>query len=217
MSERFRIPVVLAPDEIVGHMRENIIIPLPGELAVVDRMKPTVTPEDYKPFNFDIDTATPLATYGSEYIFHISSSMHGPDGFSNNDPVNAAKRVSQLHRKIENNRDEIVLTKRYDVDDCDVLIIATGAVTRAARAAALEARKAGIKAGVLQLLTIWPFPDKEIIAAAQRAKTIIVPEMNYSGQLAGEITKLFGSAINVKKVNSFNGGMITPTHVLKAI
>src|SRR5690349_16279900 len=107
--------------------------------------------------------------------------MHGPDGYSNNDPAHAAWRVAQLHTKIERHLDEIVMTRRYDTDDMDVLLVTVGATTRSGRAAALEARKRGIKAGVLQLLTVWPFPDREVAALAQRVRTVIVPEMNYSG------------------------------------
>jgi len=139
------------------------------------------------------------------------------NGYASVDPVNTTKRIRQLHRKIEAHRDEIVLTKSYDVDNCDVLIIAAGAVTRAARAAALQARQAGVKAGVLQLLTIWPFPDQEIMAAAEKAKTIVVAEMNYAGQLAGEVLKVVGSSVTLKRVNTFNGDIMFPQAVLEAI
>ena len=217
LSEQYRVPVVLAPDEIVGHMRENVVLPAPGELKVMNRKQPVCSPDEYKPFDFEDGAVAPLAAYGSDYIFHVTSSMHGVNGYGNNDPQNAARRVAQLHRKLELHRDQIVMTKSYGVEGCDTLIVTAGAVTRAARAAALEAGKKGAKVGVLQLVTVWPFPDKEIIAAAKNAKTIIVPEMNYAGQLAGEISKLFDSSMKIKKVNSFNGQVIAPAHILKAI
>jgi 2-oxoglutarate/2-oxoacid ferredoxin oxidoreductase subunit alpha len=217
LSEKFRVPVILASDEVVGHMRENIIIPAPGELAVVERKKPTGPPAAYKPFIADEDGVAPLASYGSDYIFHISSSMHGPDGYSNNNPANATWRVAQLHRKIEMHRDEIVITKTFDTEDADVLFIAFGATTRASRAAALELRKQGIKAGVLQLVTLWPFADQEVARLGGRAKTVIVPEMNYSGQVAGEVQKALGSGADIRRVNSYNGEIITPQDILKVI
>jgi len=217
LSEKFRTPVIVAADEIIGHMRENFVVPEPGELPVFNRVKPTVAPDKYLPFNFDGDGVAPLASYGSEYAFHMTTSMHGVNGYSSSDPANATKRIRHLHQKIEAHRDEIVLTKSYDVEDCDVLIIAAGAVTRAARTAAQRARQAGVKAGVLQLITIWPFADKEIMAAAQHAKQIIVAEMNYSGQLAGEVLKLLGSSAKLTRVNTFNGEILTPQLVLQAI
>jgi len=214
-AEKFRIPVVLAPDEVIGHLRENMVIPAPGDLAVIDRKKPIGSPEAYKPFVADADGVAPLSAYGSEYIFHVSSSMHGPDGYSNNNPANATWRVGQLHRKIELHRDEIVMTRSFGAEDAVILLVAFGATTRASRAAALELRKRGIRAGVLQLITLWPFADKEVASFGSRAKTVVVTEMNYSGQVAGEVRKVLGSGADVRQVNSYNGTIITPQQILK--
>ncbi len=217
-AEKYRVPVVLAADEIVAHMRENFIPPEPGEVNVIDRKKPTVPPEQYKPFAAGGDGVAPFAAYGSEYVFHVSSSMHGPDGYSNNSPDNAAWRVAQLHRKLEINRDDIVMTKSYYVDDdIDVLLISFGVTTRAARAAALEARKNGVKAGVLQLITLWPLADKEIAALGRRAGMVVVPEMNYSGQVAGEVERVLGTGPDIRRVNRYNGTIITPRDILQAM
>ena len=216
-AERYRLPVILMPDEIVGHMRENVTLPLPGEMEVVDRKAPSGAPAAYLPFKADDDGVAPLAAYGSEYVFHVTSSMHGADGYSNNDPANAAWRIRQLHDKIDRHRDEIVLTQSYYTDDMDVLIVALGATTRAARAAALEAREQGIHAGVLQLQTVWPFPDKEVAALGKDARMVVVPEMNFAGQIAGEVRKALGAGVDIRKVNRYNGTIITPHDILDAI
>jgi 2-oxoglutarate ferredoxin oxidoreductase subunit alpha len=216
-AEKFRVPVIMAPDEIVGHMRENFFLPDPGKVEVINRKKPSGPPEDYLPFVPDEDGVAPLASYGSDYVFHVSSSMHGPDGYSNNDPANAAWRVAQLHRKIEMHRDEIVICKTFSTEDADVLLITFGATTRAARAAALELRKQGVRAGVLQLVTLWPFADKEVALLGGRAETVIVPEMNYGGQIAGEVQKVLGSGADIRRVNSYNGEIITPQDILQVV
>jgi len=216
-AEKYRVPVILAADEIVAHMRENFACPAPGELEVVNRKKPTGPPSQYKPFTPDEDGVAPLAAYGGDYVFHVSSSMHGPDGYSNNSPANANWKVAQLHRKIELNLDEIVITKNYQTDDMDVLVVAFGASTRAARAAALEARKNGIRAGVLQLVTLWPFPDREVASLGQRVRTVIVPEMNYSGQVAGEVQRVLGADVDIRRVNRYNGQIITPQDILQVM
>ena len=217
-AEKYRTPVVLAADEIVAHMRESFLAPEPGELAVVDRKKPTCPPEKYLPFEAGEDGIAPLASFGSEYVFHVSSSMHGKDGYSNNSPANATWRVSQLHQKLELHRDEIVMTKSFNADeDLDILLVAFGATTRAARAAALAARKEGVKAGVLQLITLWPFPDREVAAMGEKAKLVVVPEMNYAGQVAGEVQKVLGADKEIRRVNSFNGQIITPQMIMKAM
>ena len=217
LAEKFRLPVILAADEVVAHARESFALPKPGMIPLVERKKPTVSPEKYSPFAADADGIAPLAAFGSEYVSHISSSMHGPDGYSNNDPENAIWRINQLHRKIEMHRDEIVLTKSYDIDDMDILVIGYGATTGACRAAVKEARKRGLKAGVLQLITIWPFPDKEIEELAKLVKTVVVVEMNYAGQVAGEVRKVIGSEIELKRVNKYNGQIITPQDIIETL
>ena len=216
-AERFRVPVILMPDEIIGHMRENVTLPLPGEIEIIERKAPSGAPEAYLPFKPDADGIAPLAAYGSEYVFHVTSSMHGTDGYSNNDPANATWRVRQLHEKIERYRDEIVLTQSYYTEDMEVLIVAFGATTRSGRAAALEARAMGIKAGVLQLQTIWPFPDKEIAVLGKNVRMVVVPEMNYSGQVAGEVRKVLGADADIRRVNKYNGTIITPRDILDAM
>jgi len=216
-AEKFRVPVILAPDEVVAHMREGFSLPEPGEIEVIDRKKPSVPPGQYKPFVADADGVAPLAAYGSDYVFHVSSSMHGPEGYSNNDPDNAEWRVAQLHRKIEMHRNEIVITKNFATDDADILLVAFGATTRASRAAALELRKRGTRAGVLQLITLWPFADREVALQCGRAGTVVVTEMNYGGQMAGEVQRVLGSGADIRRVNSYNGEIITPQDILKAI
>jgi 2-oxoglutarate ferredoxin oxidoreductase subunit alpha len=216
-SEKYRIPVILVADEVVAHMREGFRTPEEGEVTIIERKRPTCPPPLYKPFEADIDGIAPLASYGSDYIFHVSSSMHGPDGFSNNDPANAARKIEQLHRKIEVDRNEIVITRSFDIDDADILLVAYGITTRAARAAARGARKAGIRAGVLELLTLWPFADKEIGLASERVQTIIVPEMNYAGQVAGEVQKVIGHDRDIRRVNRYNGQIITPDDILEVM
>lgn len=218
LSEKFRVPVIVAPDEIIAHMRENFVLPESGDIPILNRKQPTVAPKEYRPFEPQADFISPLAAYGSEYVFHITSSMNGPEGFSNNNPANATWKINQLHKKIEVHRAEIVFSRTFYVDDeMDVLFIAFSATTRAARAAALAARQQGIKAGVLQLITLWPFADQEVLKYGRRAKTIVVPEMNYEGQIAGEVQKVLGPAADIRRVNKYNGQIITPQEILAAI
>ena len=75
----------------------------------------------------------------------------------------------------------------------------------------------GVKAGVLQLITLWPFADKEVARYGRNAETVVVTEMNYSGQMAGEVQKVLGSGVNFRRVNKFNGQIITPREILDAI
>ena len=217
LAEKFRVPVVFLADEIVAHMRENFVVPAPGEIEVVDRKQPRGGPGLCRPFAAEADGVAPLPAFGSDYVFHVSSSMHGPDGYSNNDPGNCARKIEQLHRKIAVNRDEIVSTRAFDTEDAEVLLVACGATFRAARAAALEARQGGIRAGFLQLITVWPFPDREIAERAATVRTVVVPELNYAGQLSLEVRRVLGPDRDVRRVNKYDGRIITPRDILAAL
>ena len=217
LSEKYRVPVVVAPDEVVGHMRENLVIPAAGELEVVERKAPGCLPQDYRPFSFEPGAVASLASFGSDYVVHVTRSMHDETGYSCNTPDNAARRVAQLHTKLDEGRHEIVLTRSFDVEGCQTLIVTTGILVRAARAAAAEARSRGLKVGVLQLQTVWPFPDREVAAAAAGVERVVVAEMNYVGQLAGEVRKALPDPSIVQGVSSWNGSIMRPEHIAAAL
>ena len=219
LAEQLRTPVIIAADEIVGHMRENLVIPEAGALEVINRATPSGSPESYRPFAHDKGDGAiaPLAAYGSPHIVHVSSSMHGVDGYSNNAPPNAARRIEQLHQKFDRHRGAIVITRRFETDDADILLIAFGITTRASRAAASMLRQSGIKAGVLQLVTLWPFAEEAVAELGRAAKKVVVVEMNYAGQIAGEVRKVLGAGADIRRVNSYNGNIVTPHDILRAI
>ncbi len=217
IAEKYRTQVIVAPDEVVGHMRESYRIPEPGELEVIDRIKPDCSPEDYKPFSFERGAVAPLAAYGDDHVFHVTSSMHDEKGFSCNTPENAARRVAQLHTKLEDNLDDIIMVREFDTDGCELLIVTYGVTTRAARTAAIKAQSRGLKVGVLQLQTVWPFPSAAVVKAARNARAVIVPEMNYAGQMAGEVGRVLDVSAKIRRVNSFNGTIMFPEAIEQAL
>jgi 2-oxoglutarate ferredoxin oxidoreductase subunit alpha len=217
LAERYRVPVVLAPDEVVAHMRENVVIPDLGEIPVVERKRPAGPPAAYLPFAPGEDGIAPLAAYGSPYVFHVSSSMHGPDGYSDNRPANATAKVAGLHRKIEAYREDLVPCNLFEIEDAEILLVATGIVARACREAAYRLRRRGMKVGVLQIVTLWPFPEAAVKLWGNKARQVIVAEMNYSGQLAGEVQKLLGPQRELRRVNRYNGEIITAQDIMAAL
>lgn len=216
MSERFRLPVILLADEIVGHMREAVTLPNPARIKVVDRKKPDCPPEEYLPFRADGDGIPPLASYGSEYIFHVTSSMHGESGYSQNDSANAGAKIKRLFTKIENHLDEVIIAKHhYDIqEDLDLLIIAFGCTTRPARSAAMRINDK--KVGVLQLVTMWPFPEKLVADAISKARAVLVPELNL-GQVVREIERVAGKQKPVFGLHKSNGEGFCPAEIIARI
>jgi len=214
LSERFRTPVIVLYDEIIGHMREPITIPDPGELEVIDREKVTCNPEDYFPYDerFEIP---PLAPFGSGYRFHVTGLNHKKDGFPTNDSKQIGEGNLRIMRKIDNHLDEIWKNEEVFLDDAEIAVVSIGSTARSARYAVNEARAQGIKAGLLRPLTIWPFPDKAVTALSKRVKAIIVPEMNL-GQMVLEVQRCSKTA-EVVGIHRVDGEPINPGQIIEAI
>ncbi len=215
-SEKYRTPVVVLADEIVGHLREKVVLRDPEELEIWERKRPTGDPAQYLPYQPDEDGIPPMGDIGSEYIQHSNGSMHDATGFPNSSPDNADRIIRRLYDKIEGKKDEIVITKDWDTEDADILLIAYGCSARSAREAVEQSRQGNRKVGLLQLTTIWPFPAQEVQKCISRVKAVIVPELNL-GQLIGEIQKLSCNSVPVVGVNKVNGEMITPREILDKI
>lgn len=216
LSEKYRTPVVFLADEIVGHMREKAVLWEPTPEQIINRKKPTCDPKDYKPFKPDEDGIAPLAAYGSEYVFRVSGSTHDDTGFANSKPDNADRFVRHYTDKIEKNSKDIIMLRRFNLEDAEYAIVTFGCSTRSALEAMKIARKMGKKIGVLQLVTLWPFPDDCVRELCGKVKGVVVPEMNL-GQVIREVKRVNENNIQIVGVNKVNSEAITPFEILGGI
>jgi 2-oxoglutarate ferredoxin oxidoreductase subunit alpha len=216
LAETYRVPVLLMGDEIVGHMWEKVVIPSPDKMKIVNRKKPNAPPEEYAPFRPDDDLVPPMACFGEGYHFHATGLTHDEYGYPRTSSSEAqTKLVRRLCEKISLNADKIIRTEKIMLDDADVVVVAYGIVARAAMSAVRKAQAAGIKAGLLRLITLWPFPDKQVGMIAQNAKAIVVPEMN-CGQLVREVERA-AKATPVSFLGKLGEDPHTPNEILEAI
>lgn len=216
LAEKYRTPVVFLADEVVGHMREAYEPWTPGEGDIVNRKAPTGDPADYKLYDFtdESDEIAPMAVYGSPYIYRINGSGHDDKGAPCGTPANANRFVRHYTDKFEHNIDDITIVNRFETGDADIVIVTFGCSTRPAKAAMKEARKKGLKVGLLQIVTVWPFPKKLVSEVCKNAKAVIVPEMNL-GQMAGEVEKAV--KVPVTSVNRVDSLIINPGEILAKI
>ncbi|MCL5966624.1 MAG: 2-oxoacid:acceptor oxidoreductase subunit alpha [Deltaproteobacteria bacterium] len=216
LAEKYRTPVIIAFDEIVGHMREKIEVPDKGVLPVEDRPRPTCPPSEYLPYDDSKGDVPPMANFFEGYRYHVTGLNHGPDGF----PVNASPRIHtdelRLLRKVEANRKDIIRNEEYLTEDAEVLVFAYGVSGRSGKNAVELARAAGIKAGLLRPLTIWPFPEDEVAALAGRVKGIVVPELSL-GQIIYEVDRCAKGRCRVEGIYRVDGDPITPGQILEKI
>jgi len=218
LAEKYRMPVQVLYDEIVGHMRERIVFPEAGELEVIDRTAPTDSPEDYKPFDASKSDVPPLAAFGSGYKFHVTGLNKAADGF----PTTKAELVDAEERrqisKVEKPeaRADIESNEEYLTDDAEVVIFAYGSTSRSARYAVNELRKEGIKAGLFRPITLWPFPEKRIAELAKQVKAIVVAEMNL-GQMLLEVERIAKGACATPFIGRVDGEPINPGQLIAQV
>ncbi len=216
LAEKYRIPVILLGDEVIGHMRESLTIPELDELEIINRKMPTAPFEGFKPYAAGDDDIPAIPPYGTEYIVHISSSCHDESGYSHNAPQTADNLVRRLHRKIENNKSDIVQVEWFGPDEAEVTIIAYGVVSRSAKQAVIDAQKEGLSVNLLRLITQWPFADEQVIEVLKKAKVVIVPELNL-GQVVLEVERLNSFNTPVYAFSRIDGEIILPSQIVERI
>ena len=214
-SEKFRLPVIVLLDEVIGHMREGVELPQTEEIEVINRKRPTGSPQDYQAYKPDGDGVPAMADFGEGYYYHVTGLVHNYYGLPSEDPKLTDELIRRLHTKIERVQDEITVYTEHFLEDAEIILIAYGGSARTAIAAIKMAREQGIKAGLLKLITLWPFPSSLIAQVGRKATKVIVPEMNY-GQLVGEVERYI-SRDKVVSVTRFDGELFDPQELLRPI
>lgn len=203
-AERFRTPVILLMDEIVGHLREKVVLPEAGDIEVYPRRRPKVTrAEGYQPYRPDEDLVPNVADFGQGYHIHVTGLIHDETGFPIGSPKVTAEAIDRLHKKIERVREEITHTEEFFMEDAEYAVIAFGGTARTAYEAVKNARARGQKVGMLRLMTIWPFADKAVLALAEKVKGILVAELNY-GQVVHEVERAVQGRCPVQLCAKYN-------------
>ncbi len=214
-AERFRTPVMLLMDEMVGHLREKV--ELPEKVEIYPRRKPTKTrAEGYQPFAPEADLVPNVADFGEGYHIHVTGLIHDETGFPVGSPKVTEESIRRLHEKIERAGEEIIHTESYFMDDAEYAVVSFGGTARTAYEAVREARAAGVKVGLVRLMTIWPFADKVIGELAAKVKGIVTAELNY-GQIVHEVRRAANGACPVSLCGKYNMRAFEPGEILASI
>lgn len=215
-SEKFRTPVIVLIDEVVAHMREKMVLDDQEEIEIFNRVKPTVPPEWYIPYEDTPRGVPAMANFGEGYRYHVTGLTHDIRGFPTSRPDEIGPFIARLHRKISQHFSEIQMAEYFQTEDAEITIIAYGSVARSAKRAVWEAREKGIRVGLLRLTTIWPFMRSAVEKVLQTARVLIVPEMNM-GQISREVKRVNPGVAKVFTLNKVDGTIITPSEILNRI
>ena len=214
LAERFRTPVIVIYDEIIGHTRESVV--LPESVEVKERLRPNGDPDVFWPKTAPADGVPPLPAFGDGYRFHVTGLTHDERGFPTNDAEQAGALIKRIHAKVEAHFEEISEVETFMLDDADVAIFAYGVVGRSARETVLRARAAGVKVGLIRPVTLWPFPYSHVAEVAKQVDTMIVAELNL-GQLIGEVERAAASQAEVVGHLRADGEPIAPSELLTVV
>jgi 2-oxoglutarate ferredoxin oxidoreductase subunit alpha len=219
LSERYRVPVILLADEVVGHMTEKVVIPDSSNIKLYKRRKPSKAEKHrYIPFKSEKDLVSPMADAGEGFRIHYTGLTHDEMGYPMITPSAQEWVVRKIVDKIRLNADSIVEWREYFIEDADVVVVSYGITARVALAAVQHARKKGVKAGLIQLITIWPFCEKILKKIASQVSGIVVAEINY-GQIVYEVERCVRPHYDcdIILVPKLGGDIHTPADILKGI
>ena len=215
LAERFRTPVILLMDEIVGHMREGCELIPPEELEIHNR---NTTMINSMPYAFGEGQYVPhMTSFGDGHLYNITGLFHDEAGFPTNDNSIAGAENSRIIEKIKVYRYSGILDfQEYEMEDADIGIVCYGGTTRAAMEAVNIARDMGYNVGMFRPVTLWPFPEHELIERARQLRRIIVVEHNY-GQVKLTVEGIIKGDTRVEFLGKVNGTTISPSEIVRKI
>ncbi|HEV2357299.1 MAG TPA: 2-oxoacid:acceptor oxidoreductase subunit alpha [bacterium] len=216
LAERFRTPVVVLYDEVIAHMREEAVLLEAPRGGVPGRRRPAVAPPVYRPYAPDADGIAPMADFGSGYRFHVTGLAHDDRGYPTQDPGTIAAHQRRRLDKIATFEDVVVPVRSLHLDDAEIAVVACGSAARAAEEAVGEARRLGLRAGLLRPLVLWPFPDRIVRSVAASVKALVVAEMNL-GQISREVERAVGGRVPVVPCCRADGELIDPEQILACL
>ncbi len=217
LAETYRTPVILLFDEVVGHMREKLIIPEEGDHEVVSRLRTSLGKDvDYHPYLPREDGRLPMSDFGAQHRYNVTGLFHDMWGFPSNNPRVVNELLRHLVDKIDNNIHVITRYKEHYLEGAEYVMISYGSSARSAIHLARERRAKGEKIGVLELQSLWPFPLEMIREKCANAKAVLVVEMNM-GQITAQVKAAVKKPGRVFLANRIDGHLVTPSDIKKLL
>lgn len=208
IAETYRTPVILLFDEVVGHMREKLIVPEEGEIPLVARLRTTLKEGvNYHPYLPREDGRLPMSDFGDVHRFNVTGLYHDMWGFPTDNPESVQELLRHQINKIENNVHKMTFYKSYFLEDARTVLISYGSAARSALSVVRQRRNRGESIGLLELNTIWPFPAELVRECTHQAEQIAVVEMNV-GQLLQSVQLAVGESKPVQLINRVDGRLI---------
>ena len=196
LAFKYRNPAMILSDGVIGQMMEKVVLP---------PFKPRRTEEE-------ILKECPWATTGR-------TKDRKPNIITSLELTSAVMEQRNLHlqEKYQQIRDNEVRFETMNLDEeDDYMIVAFGSAARIAEKAMELAKEEGMKVGLFRPITLWPFPEKEIAAAAKGKKGVLVVEIN-AGQMVEDVRLSVNGAVPVAHFGRLGGIVPEPDEIVKAL
>lgn len=216
LSEKYRVPVMFMMDEITGHMLGKVTIPPADEIELVERAFTKRPVGEYRPYEIYSGDQPEMVKCGMGHRIHTTGLTHDENGYPSMTPETQDKLVRRLCNKILDHVEDISVYKADEIEGSDVTVVAYGITASVAAHAVSQARKKGLKVGLLHLTTLWPFNDALLENIADNTKSIIVAELNL-GQIVHEVRRATKCKVPVHLVDHAGGAIIEPETLLAKI
>jgi len=183
LAERFRTPVTILTDQVVSDMWEDLFVP--DDYASLDFVVPRRfnTAMPFYPQGTALDVPPNVIGQGTGVC--VSAYTHTPEGYDIEEMEAQWAQTYRLVNKIRHHRDQLTRYEAVGLEDAEVIAVAYGAAARTVKTGVLEARRQGVRAGFIRLITLWPFLDELF----ERDSRYLVCELNYDGQLVREVMR----------------------------
>lgn len=215
-AEKYRTPVLVMMDEVVGHMTEKVIIPSADQIEIEPRHFTTKDPNNFHLYAPDDEQVPEMAHLGQGYSMHVTGLTHDDRGYPNMTPAVQDTLMKRLQGKIRDNVDDITLCEEVDIEGADVVVVSYGITSRVAQRAIDLANAQGMKVGKFRIITAWPFPERRIREIASHVKALVVPELNL-GQMVREVERAANGQCKTRLVPHAGGSVHRPEDILNAI
>ena len=217
LSERYRVPVILLMDEIVGHMREGVELLGPNEVEILDRLVKDDPEQASMPYDIYPGELVPRITpFGNGVFYNITGLIHDNWGFPTSSPVKANRQCTRIVKKITANAHSIERYETERLEDAKTCVVSFGGTARSVQAAVDEARANDYRVGSFRPVTVWPFPDEALSAICDQVDDIIVAELNH-GQMKLEVERVAAGRCRVHHIGKVNGTILKPSEIYRMI
>jgi len=217
LADRFMQPVFVLLDETIGHMHGKADIPTVEDVkaGIVPRKTFDGPAEEYFPYGVEHDEPAVLNPMFTGYRYHYTGLHHDKKGLPTEEIETCRKLIQRLEDKVELHKDEIESYEEFEMEDAEIMIIAYGSVSLAAKEAIRHLRADGIKAGLFRPITLWPSPAEKMKEYSDKIEKVLVVELNI-GQYRDEVQRAT-SRLDIDGLFKVNGRPISPYEIVNKV